>query len=370
MSTKKGSRATSVTSYLMAGLALALSLSGNYVFGHRMALTNEGQWWQGAAALYIDFAFVFLAACFAVLCVKKAWTLASIAAPLLFLFGAVSVYSLVCFQADERINKVRTAETNLEAQIQAVKDKNAMAFGAYERNLSWLRNRVATAPNKARRDEAKADLQKAVTEIPNVDVAEIKTLATVSASVPSEITGIDKDKLQIAFVLVVSLLVVLGKGFFGAVGGYMWASAASTAPVATEEPTTKQALPEAPKPKLRPIPYIEDDSAELAARLGPDVERHIFNRKEIQDFFSEELRPVPGAHITATDLYHRYAAYAVNNGHEVPTQNQFGRDCGELIRARGVPNLDRVQKAKGVVYTGWELRAVGGEAEAPLKRAA
>ena len=105
----RGSQLLSTIFILLGCAALALSLSGNFIFGQRSAFTNEGQYWQGGMALFVDAMLAALSLFVGVLIAKKAYTSAVCMGLIACLFGLASAYSLIGLGLSERVNKSRIA---------------------------------------------------------------------------------------------------------------------------------------------------------------------------------------------------------------------------------------------------------------------
>jgi hypothetical protein len=356
--------------------ALALSLSGNYLFGGRMAMTEAGSHWNGGASLYVDLAFTALCGFLGVAIARRStWKMRIFLGVMAVLFGAASLYSLIGFQGSERINKVRTEQLAVTTQKSAVDKRNAMAAGAYERNLSWLRSQVANAPTRAEKREANRMLAEATKNAPDMDVAQVSSaMSDPQATVFAEITTLPESWLQIGNVVVVCLLVVLGKGIFSGLFGYYLPRKAEA--VAVEVPEIKmEPVAEPQRPRLVPTPeVIEDDKTDdLAAKLEDKVESFMdeIEHRNLRAFFSEAMRPASDSSgILASELHAAYADWAKARGiseKDIPTLAKFGRDCTKLMNA-AFP-LYRKAGQRGMLYKGWKMKS--GEArEAPQARAA
>jgi hypothetical protein len=367
------SRGASNVCFALAAGALVLSLSGNYLFGGRMAMTDEGMKWNGGASLYIDLAFTALCALCGFMLARKAYLIGALLGVFIVVFGAVSVYSLVGFQASERINKARTGQLAMDTKASAARERTQRAYGAYERNLSWLRAQVASARTRSERRDANAALASALKDAPMVETPNITTaMSDPQAVVFSELTGKSQDWIQIALVFVTAFLVVVGKGIFSMLGGYLRPVEEKAAIVVEQTPA--EAEPE-PKPaislrrRLRSIAptnvHIKSDVQERVATVVDDIQR-----RDISAFFFGAMQPAPNApRIIAGDLYRGYAQWAKSRGLEVLTQNQFGRSCTALMESKSIPGLMRESTTQGSFYKGWEF--VSSEAEeAPQVKAA
>lgn len=367
-------KTTSIICYALMGLALALSLSGNYFYGERMAMTNEGSKWQGAAALYIDFAFAALAIVFGVLCARKKRLLATAVGFAVFVFGVVSAYSLIGFQASERINKTRTESISATAKQVAVDKRNDLMAGAYERNLSWLREQVKTASTPTEKREARRALNEALRSIPDLDVAPIQAaMPDPQATFLAELTGLDHDRLQQAIVAAMAILIVIGKGIFAALGGYLWPRASASVEVPARADLERSLVPEgAPKGRRRlQSAANDDDTDELASRVADTMDdlSKEQQQQQVRAYFYEALRPAldaPG--IKATEMHKAYLAWAYAKGIEgdrVLNLNQFGRTCTALINRGLVPGLGRAPSGHAYYYKGWTFIEAAGDEEAP-----
>lgn len=367
--------------FLVAAGAAALSMSGNYFMGERQSVTEIGSMWQGAAALYIDVIVLGFAIALGAMIKMRARTGAFLCLIGLMASGAMSIYSLASFQIDEKINKIATADGNFEAEQKAVAERNTLKKNMWERDVAWRRNDMRAAITKSDRREKQRLYDEAKNNPPVMEFATRASQASLASTEMGGFMNLDARQTQVAVIIFTTLLIVAGKGAFGALGGFFWSAGGAVAHLAKDEedvpesdvPESENITPVAVKTKaMRPVSgasatAVAEDTDKVAAKLAPQIAADLAYLKE---FFSDELCPAFGARVSATDLYGRYSAWATARGLTVLKQNRFGRDCSSIIALRGIPGLYRLEATSLHEYTGWMLKSAGGERGAPLVKAA
>lgn len=222
-------------SYCLAASAFAvglflggLCLFANFQFGHSLGLSETGKLTQSGLSVGIDLGFAVAAAATGWLLRRR--SLACVMTGMVAaVFGFYTLMSLVGWSASERVAKADKIFAEAQAERDLAEETNALIRKERNELLSWARNTTAERMPTARRREilttlkdvmdAPPKLQKVI-DIENVAAdAQSDVLAKALAAVKFEV---DRRNVLLFMILFLATLAIIGKGFFLALGAYLW----------------------------------------------------------------------------------------------------------------------------------------------------
>ena len=253
-----------------------------------------------------------------------------------------------------------TVEAALQAELmKPIKGKRRTTLGRETRNCTktnfWsgklcegvfnLRKELATAQEAER-------LQKRI----DVIQAKLDTVSTPTAAAKSgdpqvdmltRLTGVDKEKIQLALTILVSMLVEVGSGlgFFVVFGPSRMAKSVA-AQMAATSPTSR--ISDRISKVVEEKPEVAEGRVAPAADGNP-VRKFVMSASDVKRFYTDEIEKAEGSTITATALYEHYCSWCKANGRKPITLPAFGRQFGEL-------GIQKAKIAGRIRYIGVKLK--------------
>lgn len=223
-----GSYLHSILAFLVGVFLGGLCLFANFQFGHSLGLTELGKLTQSLLTVGIDLGFAVSAAVTGWLLARRSW--ASILTGLMALaFGAFTLISLVGWGALERVAKADIALAEAKAERDLAKDTNELILKERSEFLSWARNTTTKRSARGSREEILGTVKDVMNEPPKL--MKVIDPAIVSADAQADVltrilaaANIEIDQRNILIIMIAWLatLAILGKGFFLALGAYLW----------------------------------------------------------------------------------------------------------------------------------------------------
>lgn len=223
-----GSYLHSILAFLVGVFLGGLCLFANFQFGHSLGLTELGKLTQSLLTVGIDLGFAVSAAVTGWLLARRSW--ASILTGLMALaFGAFTLISLVGWGALERVAKADIALAEAKAERDLAKDTNELILKERSEFLSWARNTTTKRSARGSREEILGTVKDVMNEPPKL--MKVIDPAIVSADAQADVltrilaaANIEIDQRNVLIIMIAWLatLAILGKGFFLALGAYLW----------------------------------------------------------------------------------------------------------------------------------------------------
>ncbi len=190
-------------------------------------------------------------------------------------------------------------------------------------NIFNLRKELAIAKDAEKLERRIAELR--------AKLAQVASASAVAEGDPqvallSRLTGVDSAKVQMALVVLVSILVEIGSGlgFFVVLGG-------------TRAMRPKRVLA---VPQTGANDNLSEDESDLKVVEPTD---------ELKAFYEERIEKAEGCSVTASLLYEDYCSWAAETGREPMTLPAFGRRFGEL-------GIQKAKIAGRIRYIGVKLK--------------
>lgn len=355
-------------SYLLATIffvlgitAAAFTMSGNFMFGHRMALTETGQIWQGGVALYVD-AMVAALAIGVGFSISRRMIFSGLCLGLaLICFAGASGFSIVGLSSMERINKTRTDAAKQDAINKAVLERNSLVKEGFNERQKWLRSTFVKTEGRAARAQILAEM---ASDPRGIEAPEIQSvMSDPQAEVAAEMTGLSPAAVQKSIAVVIAVLLVSGKTLCFAFSGIFWPVSKKTAATiadmhhASGPARAHETDPDEfrfDRPNSNELSEFDSDSGldaddRLVAKLRPEAAKMAANHRLVTKFLDECTVSSPGGRIRAADIHDLYCQWAEREDEEHLTPNQMGR----LLTAVG---LQKKHTQDGVTYMGYACR--------------
>ncbi len=366
-----GAKLASVGFGLAALAMVGLTVSITWAFGSTLALDPWDKFIQSAASVSVDVMGFLLAFAVGLLIKQRRWLASALFCLPLVCYVGYSMQSVIGFGSVVRVAKDMKVQADVAADKQAVQEQNAFAAQTKQENLEWMRGTAYSRAQRKDRQSLMAEIRDESNKPLELKIAKSEGVvgdpqAEMLASMLSGY-GVKARDIQMAQVVWLAVLLVMGKALGSFCTGYFWPRRAEEIEEEAEAATRPTAR--APRPPRRPmrapLPTTdsEDESADeaaIAAAMKDDVARAAMWRNQIEQFREEATYADPHSRVTSTDFYHHYLDWAeLSDVHEyhVMSHNRFGRVC----TAMGVP---RNESAK-TWYFGFALRPlVGADAEA------
>lgn len=395
-------------SYCLAASAFAvglflggLCLFANFQFGHSLGLSETGKLTQSGLSVGIDLGFAVAAAATGWLLRRR--SLACVMTGMVAaVFGFYTLMSLVGWSASERVAKADKIFAEAQAERDLAEETNALIRKERNELLSWARNTTAERMPTARRREilttlkdvmdAPPKLQKVI-DIENVAAdAQSDVLAKALAAVKFEV---DRRNVLLFMILFLATLAIIGKGFFLALGAYLWpvrdiahgnggrmaleggdisgvSSDARSLPrrpdndiepaaiSAVDLPSKARDADVSPERSATEVAHNEPASSDVANLVVSAIETEHVERPSrkitaaerqyqlglVKLFLAEETQPDRDAKHTATFFHEHFRRWIAHKGLGIEMSlNAFGARCSEL----GVQKLDT---GRHVAYVG------------------
>lgn len=311
-------RALAVLLLIGGCAALAITVAVNKHFGVQQAATSEGQLLSGSMTVFIDIALVLLGITSGALWRSKDKTRKAVGAFTFFLMIAcalASVTSVLGFLGAERLSVTKArekqeqiAEAKRAAAAAAEKQARDAQIEVAKDNAKWMQTQtqgrgMGRAERKDLRKDVFEGLNKQVEVIGKVAVAppavekptEIMLRPDGQVELIADMTGINRQTLQLTILAYMSILLIVLKSSFFPLGAYMWGPKDGGLPQSVTDPI-RHGLPDEahvtvmagpalepppgqrmlPAPLSRPEPPPEGKA--VLARIGfpkvkPDTER-------------------------------------------------------------------------------------------------
>ena len=164
----------------------------------------------------------------------------------------------------------------------------------------------------------------------------------------TRLTGMDKETIQLALTVLVSLLVEVGSGlgFFVVFG---------PSKMAQQVAARKAANSNDSRISERISRVVEDKPKQAADEAAPEavkdssVRKFVMSASDVKRFYTDEIEKAEGSTITATALYEHYCSWCKANGRKPITLPAFGRQFGEL-------GIQKAKIAGRIRYIGVKLK--------------
>lgn len=255
--------------------ALAITIALNRHFGVQQAATSEGQMLSGSMTVFIDVALVLLGITSGALWrskdrVRKA--VGGFTFLLMLACALASVTSVLGFLGAERlsVSKAREkaeqlADARHAADAAANKEKLDAQIALAKENAKWMQTQTAgRGIGRAERKDLRRDMMDGMNK--SVEVIG-KATTTTAPEKPSEIllrpdgqveliadiTGINKQTLQLTILAYMSVLLIVLKSSFFPLGAFMWGTKAAGLPASVTDPI-RHGMPEEAHVTLIPAP--------------------------------------------------------------------------------------------------------------------
>lgn len=334
------SRLLSNTFVLLGIAALGLSLSGNFLYGQHSALTEDGQWWQGARAIMIDSSLAVLALFVGKLVSDRKYISASIFGIVAVMFGLASAYSLISFGLSEQVNKTKTVAVNSERSEAVGRINFDSKTEAYQGYMALLDQNVLAAKNQKDRETALDARRRAVAEAPQMSIPEITSAMTdagaetAAAYAKRANISLKVEDFQVAQNIFTTILIVIGKALFFGLAGY---TRPKPSVVAMAVSMADTAVP--PQKALRGMRGTQAERAH--ARKDAD--------RIAARFLAEATYPLQGNAIKATEFHQHFLKWAERSKETPLGVNHFGRAMTRI-------KAEKVQTANNFIYVNLGLK--------------
>jgi hypothetical protein len=226
----QGSYPLAVFAFLVGLAIAALVLFANWQFGHTLGLSEAGKWTQSGLTVGIDVGFAVAAAATGWL-LRRRMPMCIVTGLVAFAFGLFTFTSLVGWSASERVAKADIALAEAKAEHALAQETNDLIKSERKELLDWARSTTAKRMPTARRREILTTLKDVMDQPPKlqkvIDVESVAFDAQADVLVKTlALFGFDLDKRDVLLVMIVWLagLGIIGKGFFLALGAYLWPS--------------------------------------------------------------------------------------------------------------------------------------------------
>ncbi len=277
---------------------------------------------------------------------------------------------------------VATVEAAIQAELmKPIRGKRRTTLGRETQNCTktnfWsgklceevfnLRKELATA-QEAERLQKRIDAIQAKLDTVSTPVAAAKS-GDPQVDMLSRLTGLDKEKIQLALTILVSLLVEVGSGlgFFVVFGpSRMAKSVAASMAAASPASSSTSKISERISKVVEEKPEIAEGRVAPVAAEGSPVRKFVMSASDVKRFYADEIEKAEGSTITATALYEHYCRWCKANGRKPITLPAFGRQFGEL-------GIQKAKIAGRIRYIGVKLkkhadRIQGGHQENDSKK--
>ncbi|MDX2308492.1 MAG: hypothetical protein NW216_09660 [Hyphomicrobium sp.] len=363
-----------VLGVLAAGVLLAVSAAMNWKFGYSLGQSEVDGMIYGAASAAADCLKALIPFFFFAAIRNRMWSQAAAAALVGLVCTAYSFTSAIGHGALNRFHttndRAAEAQTYQDLRSDLARAKEQLGWVPQHRPVATVEAELASqeaqrpwawtsgctdikgkqgrefcqgyqtlASEKASALEAQkleARISEISAKLGSVSGATAMNEADPQATVLATLTGLSIDKIQIAMMLFIAILLEVGSGLGMYIAFSQWRLYDQEAPAAPKmvdiaTPITAAAAVAVPVREAAPAQISKPRSgANDNKSAAPAPQRLIAPETDVERFYKENVQTQNGSSLTATELYEEYCAWCEIQEKEPLALPTFGREFGEL----------------------------------------